>query len=133
MHSKNHVQKSAVESSKRAAFIVMAALTLALPLHSQQTANEASTGASGSANHQVSTATPQTDQEIVQELAAMKKRIAELEAKLDHTNPQPVPVDSAKAIEPASSVPASLAAVSEHSPAAKPEKRRPLHMPTGPG
>ena len=57
----------------------------------------------------------------------MKKRIAELEAKLDHTNAQPAPVEPAKAIEPASSVPAaSLAAVSEHSPTAKPEKEAPF-------
>jgi len=127
MNSKNYVQKSAVERGKRAAFMVMAAVVLTLPLHGQQMANGDSGSASGSANQAASTTSQPTDREIVQELAAMKKRIAELEAKLDHTNTQPAPVDSAKAVEPASSLPAaSLAAVSEQSPTAKPEKAAPF-------
>jgi len=127
MNSKNYVQKSAVERGKRAAFMVMAAVVLTLPLHGQQMANGDSGSASGSANQAASTTSQPTDREIVQELAAMKKRIAELEAKLDHTNTQPAPMDSAKAVEPASSLPAaSLAAVSEQSPTAKPEKAAPF-------
>ena len=46
------------------------------------TANDVPAAASGSPNQQASAATPQTEQEIVQELAAMKKRIAQLEAAL---------------------------------------------------
>jgi hypothetical protein len=38
MNSRNHVHKSAVETGKRAAFIVVGALALTLPLQSQQSA-----------------------------------------------------------------------------------------------
>ena len=127
MNSKNYVRRSASASSKQAAFIAVAAAALALPLHGQQLANGDSGNAAEAVKQPASATSQPTDQEIVQELAAMKKRIAELEAKLDHTNAQPAPVEPAKAIEPASSGPAaSLAAVSEHSPTAKPEKEAPF-------
>src|SRR5271167_1725572 len=48
MNSKNDVHKSAVETGKRAALIVVAAALLALPLHGQQTAKGASSDAPGS-------------------------------------------------------------------------------------
>jgi hypothetical protein len=40
MNSRNHVDKPAVETGKRAAFIVVAALALTLPLQSQQSVQE---------------------------------------------------------------------------------------------
>ncbi len=82
MNSKNYVSKSAVLSGKRAALVVVAAALLTLPLHGQQATASAATGASGSVNQPASAANQQTDQEIVQELAAMKKRIEQLEAEL---------------------------------------------------
>jgi len=95
MNSKNDVHKSAVETGKRAVLIVVAAVLLVLPLHGQQPANEAPAGASGSAGLQTSAANPQTEQEILQELAAMRKRIEQLEAKLKAQNEKAPPAASA--------------------------------------
>jgi hypothetical protein len=81
-NSKNCVQKSAVETGRRAFFIVVAAVVLTLPLYGQQTANDASATALGSANQPAVADNPQTQQEIIEELAAMKKRIEQLEAEL---------------------------------------------------
>ena len=81
-NSKNYVQKSAVETGRRAFFIVVAAVVLTLPLYGQQTANDAPATTSRSANQQAVAANPQTQQEIMEELAAMKKRIEQLEAEL---------------------------------------------------
>ena len=82
MNSRNDVRKSAVQTAKRAAFLVVSAVVLTLPLHGQQTASDAASDAPASANQQASAPNQQTQQEIVQELAAMKKRIAQLEAAL---------------------------------------------------
>jgi|HubBroStandDraft_3_1064219.scaffolds.fasta_scaffold42461_1 hypothetical protein len=83
MNSKNFMHESVAESGKRAALIVVAAVALTLPLHGQQTANDASSSAVASANPQAGAAIPETEQEIIKELAAMKKRIEQLEAALD--------------------------------------------------
>jgi len=82
MNSKNGVCKSAVETGKRAAFIVVAAVLLTLPLHGQHTSTDVPAEAAAPPNPQANAATPQTEEEIVQELAAMKKRIEQLEAAL---------------------------------------------------
>jgi hypothetical protein len=71
-NSRNYVHKSAVETGSRAFFIVVAVVVLTLPLCAQQAANDGPT---------VSTS-QQTQQEIIQELAVMKKRIEQLEAEL---------------------------------------------------
>ena len=76
MNSKNDVRKSAVETVKRAALLVGTAALLTLPIHGQQTAN------ANDAGQQAGVTNQQTQQEIMQELAAMKKRIAQLEAAL---------------------------------------------------
>jgi hypothetical protein len=82
MNSKNYVHKSAVETGKRAAFIFLAAVVLTLPLHGQPTPNDAPVSASVPPNRQADDANRQTQQEIVQELDAMKRRIEQLEAEL---------------------------------------------------
>lgn len=82
MNPKNVVRKSAIETGKRAAFMIAVAAALTLPVHSQQTANDVSASAAGSASQQPDAASQQSDQQIVQELDAMKKRIAQLEAEL---------------------------------------------------
>jgi hypothetical protein len=82
MNSKNAVHTSAVETGKRAVLIAVAAVLLTLPLHGQPRGNDAPAGAPASANAQASAASQQTQQEIIQELNAMKKRIAQLEAAL---------------------------------------------------
>jgi hypothetical protein len=82
MNPKNDVRKSAIETGKRAAFIAIAAALLALPMHGQHGPNDVPATASVLPNPQASAASPQTEQEIVQELAAMKKRIEQLEAAL---------------------------------------------------
>ena len=55
MNSKSYVRKSAVETGKRAALIVVAAALLTLPLHGQQAAKSAATDASGSVSQSAST------------------------------------------------------------------------------
>jgi hypothetical protein len=112
MNSKNDAHKSAVETGKRAAFIVVAAVVLTLPLHGQHTASDAASNASASANQQESAANPQTEQEIVEELNAMKKRIAQLEAALKQHEAAEQPntvVQTAKANTPAPSATAAIA------------------------
>jgi len=134
MNSKNYARKSAVETGKRAALIVVAAVLLTLPLHGQQAAKVDSADSSGSARPPASAATSQTDQEIVQELAAMKKRIEQLEAELEKRNAQPAPADLAKAVEPATSpsmaspAPAASEALATTEPSAttKPAKEEPF-------
>jgi Putative beta-barrel porin-2, OmpL-like. bbp2 len=110
MNSQN-VSKSIVETGKRAALIVVAAMVLTLPMHCQHTAADVPPGDSVSPNRQATTATPQTDEEIVQELAAMKKRIDQLEAELKThvAAEQPTTVvQSAKAGTPVASPPAAV-------------------------
>ena len=118
MTSINAVRKSAVETGKRAALIAVAAALLTLPLHGQQAARGAATDASGPANQSATTSGAQTDQEIVQELAAMKKRIEQLEAELEqHVSAEQATtvVQSAKATTPvtAASTPGANAAPAE--------------------
>jgi hypothetical protein len=105
MNFKNNVHKSAVETGKRAAFVVVAAALLTLPLHGQQTPNDIPASASASANQQAVAANQQTQQEIVQELDAMKKRIAQLEAQLQKRDGQQGPVSAAEGTEAASQRP----------------------------
>ena len=83
MNSKSFVRKTIVETSKRAASIVLAAVLLAPALHGQHTAADVPAAAPVSPDQQTSTATaPGSDEEIKRELAAMKKRIEQLEAEL---------------------------------------------------
>jgi len=109
MTSKNYVRKTAVETSKRAAFIVAAAALLTLPLHGQQTAADTPTGASVSPNQQATEApTAESEQEIIQELATMKKRIEQLEAALKQHEAAERPntvVHSAKGSTPVATYP----------------------------
>jgi len=116
MNSKNYAQKSAVETGKRAALVVIAASLLTLPLHGQHTPN-APGDTSVSPKPQTSTASPQSEQEIVQELAAMKKRIEQLELALKQHEAaeQPITVvPTAKATAPPPpSTPAASAAPTE--------------------
>ncbi|MFZ0286398.1 MAG: outer membrane beta-barrel protein [Terriglobales bacterium] len=98
MDSKSYVHKSALETGKRAALIIVAAVLLGLPLHGQQTGNGDSAAATGAGSPQASEANQQRDQEIVQELAAMKKRIEQLEAELKQHE---------SAEQPAAAVPAT--------------------------
>jgi hypothetical protein len=101
------VYKQAVEIGRRVLVIVAAAAVLTLPLYSQQTANDAQV-----ANQQAATANPRTQQEIIEELDAMKKRIEQLEAELKSrtitTEASPAVVAPA-AVTPARTVEASTA------------------------
>jgi hypothetical protein len=101
------VYKQAVETGRRVLVIVAAAAVLTLPLYSQQTANDAQV-----ANQQAATANPRTQQEIIEELDAMKKRIEQLEGELKSrtitTEASPAVVAPA-AVTPARTVEASTA------------------------
>ena len=139
MNSKNYAQKSAVETGKRAALVVLAAALLTLPLHGQHTPNDVPANTTVSPNPQTSTASPQSEQEIVQELAAMKKRIEQLELALKQHEAAEQPttvVHTAKATAPppaSASVPAmpaaapeAEAALSQDTTSAKPAKAEPF-------
>jgi len=139
MNAKSYAHKSAVETGKRAAFIVVAAALLTLPLHGQHTPTDVPAVTAVPSNQQASAATPQTEQEIVQELAAMKKRIEQLEAALKQheTAEQPTTVvHTAKAsapvgISPSTAItstvpPEAQAALPQTAPPAKPAKAEPF-------
>ena len=136
MNSRNDVHKSAADMTKRAAFIVMAAALLTVPMHGQHTPNDAPAVTAVPPNQQTSAATPQTEQEIVQELAAMKKRIEQLELALKQHEAAEQPttvVHSAKASAPVGISPSRFtvppeaqAALPETSPPAKPAKAEPF-------
>ena len=117
MNSKNYVRESAVKTGKRAALVAIAAALLTVPLHGQHTPNDVPSDTSTSPNPQTSTASPQSEQEIVQELAAMKKRIEQLELALKQHEAAEQPttvVPTAKATAPpAPSTPAASAASPE--------------------
>ncbi len=119
MNSKDYVRKSAVDTGKRAALIAMAAALMTLPMRGQLTPNEAPEVTAVQQNQQASAATPQTEQEIVQELAAMKKRIEQLELALQQHEAAEQPttvVHSAKASAPVGtspSAPVSSASIPE--------------------
>jgi hypothetical protein len=112
MNSKNYMHKMAVETGTRAFFIVVAAVALTLPLYGQQTANANDDLATtlGSANQQTVAANQQTQQEIIEELAAMKKRIEQLEAELKSRTV--TTVASPAAVAPAAATPARTAEAS---------------------
>jgi hypothetical protein len=139
MNSRNDLHKSAVETTKRAAFIVAAAALLSIPMHGQHTPNDAPGVTAVPPNQQTSAATPQTEQEIVQELAAMKKRIEQLELALKQHEAAEQPttvVHSAKAsapvgISPSAAItstvpPEAQAALPQTAPSAKPAKAEPF-------
>jgi hypothetical protein len=104
----NCVRKSQAVTGKRAVLIVVIAAVLSLPLYSQQTVQQAGkdvpASAAGSPGQPANAASQPTQQEILQELEAMKKRIAQLEAELKArtaAEPSPAVVTPAKATEPA--------------------------------
>jgi hypothetical protein len=85
MNTQNHVHKSAGETGKWTALVVAASVLLTLPLYGQKT-DDASLSASGPANQPAAATSQQTQQDIVRELDAMKKRIEQLEAELQKKN-----------------------------------------------
>jgi hypothetical protein len=108
-------------------------------MHGQHTPNDAPGVTAVPPNQQTSAATPQTEQEIVQELAAMKKRIEQLELALKQHEAAEQPttvVHSAKASAPvgvsASAAitgtvpPEAQAALPQTAPPAKPAKAEPF-------
>jgi hypothetical protein len=87
MNKQNHVHKSAGETGKWTALVVAASVLLTFPLYAQKT-DDASLSASGPANQPAVATTQQTQQDIVRELDAMKRRIEQLEAELQKKNGQ---------------------------------------------
>jgi hypothetical protein len=133
MNTKHYTHKSAVEIGRWASFIVIVAVAaaLTLPLYSQQTSNAPAAPASGSANQQAAAANPQTQQEIIEELAAMKKRIEQLEAELKSrmatTEAAPAAVTPARTAEaPAAPAPAAVEQASSGTAPTKTEKTVPF-------
>src|SRR5579864_6754076 len=139
MNSRNDMHKSAAEMTKRAAFIVVAAALLTLPMHGQHTPTDAPAVTAVPPNQQASVANQQTQQEIVEELAAMKKRIEQLETALKQHEVAEQPttvVHSAKAsapvgISPSTAItstvpPEAQAALPQAAPPTKPAKAEPF-------
>jgi hypothetical protein len=131
MNSRNDVRKSTIETARRAAFLVVSAVMLVLPLHGQQTANDTASDASASANQQTSATNQQTQQEIVQELAAMRKRIEQLEEKLKTQKEEAPPAaiaaqNTATASEQTLLSPSTNAATQDNKPQPKAAKAEPF-------
>jgi Putative beta-barrel porin-2, OmpL-like. bbp2 len=139
MNSKGNVRKSAVDTGKRAALIVLAAASMTLPMHGQHTPEDAPEVTAVQPNQQANAATPQSEQEIVQELAAMKKRIEQLELALKQHEAAEQPttvVHSAKASAPvgvspsvavpSASAPEVEAMLPQSAPPGKPAKAEPF-------
>ncbi len=105
MKSNEDIQKTATRKAAGAAFVLTVAVLLILPVHAQQTSDSSSSNAGAAAN-QPST----TDQELVKELDAMKKRIEHLEGELKARSRSEQPADAA--ISPAGTTPAAAAAMS---------------------
>src|ERR1700691_1333396 len=101
MNSRNCVHKSAAETGKRAAFIVLAALALTLPLQSQQSAIVDSTEASGSVSQAASAATKQA-QKVDPHPTVVKKRI-EPPGENSPMDPSTIALDDGPAAVPSSS------------------------------
>ena len=139
MNSKGNVRKSAVDTGKRAALIVLAAASMTLSMHGQHTPEDAPEVTAVQPNQQANAATPQSEQEIVQELAAMKKRIEQLELALKQHEAAEQPttvVHSAKASAPVgvspsvavpgASAPEVEAMLPQSAPPGKPAKAEPF-------
>ncbi len=135
MNVENYLCKRVVVTGKGAALIVAIAATLTLPLHGQQTGLQTGrqTGkdvpaiASGMPDQTASAASQPTQQEIMQELDAMKKRIAQLEAELKvravAAEPSPAAGTPASVMEVSPAVaPAAVAQMSSQSAATAPTK-----------
>jgi hypothetical protein len=139
MNANNYVHNSAVKTGKRAALVAIAAVLLTIPLHGQHTPNDVPADTTVSPNPQAATASPQSEQEIVQELAAMKKRIEQLEIALKqheaadqpttvvHTAKASAPVGASPSAPAASApVPEAEAALSQEVTPSKPAKEEPF-------
>ena len=128
MNSSNYASKSAVETGKRAALVAIAAALLTLPLHGQHAPNDVPANTTVSPNPQTPTASPQSEQEIVEELAAMKKRIEQLELALKQHEAAEQPttvVHTAKASTPVAAAPSAPAAPAANAPAPEAEAALP--------
>jgi Putative beta-barrel porin-2, OmpL-like. bbp2 len=139
MNSRKDGSKSVRGAGKRAAFILVAAMLLRTPLHSQQENGDVPASASGSSDPQVSAADQQPQQAIMSELAAMKKRIEQLEAEIKqhlsaeqpttvvHTVKANIPVVTPLNTYGATAVPAQTeAALQSSTPLAKPARAEPF-------
>jgi hypothetical protein len=135
MTFRNDVHKFAVQMAKRAAFTVVAAALLTLPMNGQHTPNDAPGVTAVPPNQQTIAATPQTEQEIVQELAAMKKRIEQLEVALKQRESAEQPITARASapvgISPSAAItsaipPEAQAALPQTAPPAKPSKAEPF-------
>jgi hypothetical protein len=131
MYSRKRKHKCAIEAGKQAVFIAVASMLLTLPVHGQQETADAS--ASGLPNRQAGAVSQPTQQEIVQELAAMKKRIEQLEAALKNQRTQESIAASAavpvNVVDPVAAAPASaevMLSTPNTSPEAKPAKAEPF-------
>jgi putative OmpL-like beta-barrel porin-2 len=116
---------------KEIALMVLVAACLTLPLHGQQATTGGPASGANSAGAQASGSTQQVPQEVLQELAAMKKRIEQLEAQLNKQSPQtPIVATEVPAKAPPETVltPSGNAAASAEvaSPESKPAKEEPF-------
>ena len=135
MHSSGLNRKFSTKAGDRIALGVLLLTGFAVPLHAQQMSNGPQPA--NSANSQANTIHPQIDQEILQELDAMKKRIEQLEAQLKQQSAeaQPAPpVPAATEVAPAMTAlsgpavptPAAAALTTDSTAAAKAPKAEPF-------
>jgi len=133
MNLDNGERKLSAQGGKRAALIILAATVLAMPMRAQHVNSEGSTDTkipqSNVADQAASAGTQQVPQEVLKELAAMKKRIEQLESELKQRDAQSPPAEGqvATAAAPAQVAPLVNAALpateAAPSPEAKTEKK----------
>ncbi|MGO9403303.1 MAG: outer membrane beta-barrel protein [Terriglobales bacterium] len=87
MNVKNYVRKRALVNSQWVALTISIAVGLSLPLQGQQVQGQQN-GQPAGKDIQASASSQPTQQEILQELDAMKKRIVQLEAQLQNRDGQ---------------------------------------------
>jgi hypothetical protein len=112
MNPEARKSKSSIKAGKRMALIALAATWLVLPLHGQQASDAASINGASSAEPQGTATDQQSQQEIMDELAAMKKRIEQLEGELKKHEAEGQPttvVHTAKAGTPLAAPPGTFA------------------------
>ncbi|MCU1298827.1 MAG: hypothetical protein JWO91_3105 [Acidobacteriaceae bacterium] len=91
MYSNEDIQKTATRKAVGAALVLTGAMLLGLPARAQQMSGSSSTDTSASPSQP-----SPTDQELVKELDAMKKRIEQLETQLANKKPQEQPPSGAQ-------------------------------------
>jgi hypothetical protein len=126
MNPETEKRKLPIKTGTRIALTVLIAISVSLPLQSQEAASNTSNAASA-ASTQTNAGNQQVPQEVLQELDAMKKRIEQLENQLkQHENSeQPnTAVQSSKAATPVTAIVSPSSSIEAASPENLPPEKK---------